>query len=67
MLTGIAHDLRRRIEAHRLTVQKGSSESSLVMTFEPGRHIGQQGKARYLAEDDRARRTDAGEPVGKLQ
>ena len=41
----IAHQLRWRIEAHRLAVEQGSQKRRRCVTLQPTRHIHQQGKA----------------------
>src|SRR5688572_11884797 len=64
MCPRIAHQLRGRVEAHRLAVEERSGEDRGVMAFHPGGGVGQQGKAGtmtfreavfaetlYLAED----------------
>src|SRR5690606_40058290 len=49
VLARIAHDLRRRVEAHRLAVQQGRGEDGRVMAFHPGRGIGEDGEAGGMA------------------
>src|ERR1700730_18218473 len=44
MLAGIANDLRWRVEAHRLCIEKGASEHSRMVTFEPRRNIDEPGE-----------------------
>src|SRR5712675_3591758 len=41
----IAHQLRRRIETHRLTVDEGRAKCRRLVMFEPGRGVYQQCKA----------------------
>ena len=41
----ILHQLRRRIETHRLAVQQRGEEGGRVVALEPGGHIDQQGEA----------------------
>ncbi len=36
VLARVAHDLRRRIEAHGLGVQKGAAECRRIIAFDPG-------------------------------
>src|SRR6267154_5140879 len=45
MLLCIAHDLRRRIEAHGLAIDEGRREDIRIVAFDPGRGIDQDGKA----------------------
>ena len=49
MLAGVAHDLGRRVEAHRLAVEQGRGEDRGVVTFEPGRDIGEEREAGRMA------------------
>ena len=42
MLARVAHQLRRRVEAHRLTVQKRRRERRRVMALQPRAGVGQQ-------------------------
>src|SRR5579859_187871 len=49
MIAGVAHDLRRGVEAHRLAVEQGAGERRQVMAFEPGRDIDQMGEAGGVA------------------
>src|SRR5581483_6077843 len=42
----VTHDLCRRVEAHRLSVQEGCAKGVRIAAFQPGRGIDQQGKAR---------------------
>ena len=45
MLAGVADDLRRGVEAHRLAVQQGAGKNRWVVALHPGRGIDQVGKA----------------------
>src|SRR3981189_2748609 len=45
MLLCIAHDLRRRIEAHGLAVDEGRRKNIRIVAFDPGRGIDQDRKA----------------------
>ena len=49
MLAGVADDLRRGIEAHRLAVQQGAGEDRRVVALHPGRGIDQVGEAGGVA------------------
>ena len=49
MLTRIAHNLRRRIKPHRLTVQQTAGKGRRIMALHPTRHIDQLGKTRRMA------------------
>ena len=49
MLARIAHQLRRRIETHRLAVQQRCQECVRVVPLEPGADIHQQRKTRRMA------------------
>src|SRR5438045_1222871 len=49
VLPGVADDLGRRVEPHRLTVQEGAGEDFGVDAFDPGRDIDEEGKARGVA------------------
>ena len=49
MLLRVAHDLRRRIEAHRLAVEQRGREHIRVVAFDPGRGIDEVGEARRVA------------------
>src|SRR6516164_2255441 len=49
VLAGIAHDLRRRIEAHRLRVQKRAAEGVGMPMLEPGGNIDKLREARGMA------------------
>ena len=49
VLARVAHDLRRRIEAHRLRVQQRRGEGVRIAAFEPGRGIDQEREARRVA------------------
>ena len=49
MVAGVAHELRRRVEAHGLAVEDGAGEDVRVEAFEPGRDIDQQREARRVA------------------
>src|SRR5262245_62200198 len=46
---GASHDLRRRVEAHRLRVEERGGKGGRVMAFEPGRDIDEMGEARGMA------------------
>ena len=48
MFARIAHQLRGRVETHRLTVEKRGSECCRMMALEPCRHIDQERKARCV-------------------
>ena len=45
----IPHDLRRRIEPHRLAVQQRGAENVRVVALHPGRRVGDQREARGVA------------------
>jgi hypothetical protein len=47
--SGVADDLGRLVEAHRLAVEQGRAEDLRVVAFEPGRGIGQQREAGRVA------------------
>ena len=49
VLLRVAHDLRRRVEAHRLAVEQRGREHLRVVAFDPGRDIDQDRKARGVA------------------
>jgi hypothetical protein len=49
MLARIAHDLRRRVKAHRLAVQERGREHIRVVAFQPARDVDEVGKARRVA------------------
>ena len=49
MLLRVAHELRRRIKAHRLAVEQRRGEHIGVMAFDPGRGIDQDREARGVA------------------
>ena len=49
VLPGIANELRRRIEAHRLGVQERATEHIRMVAFHPGRGIGDQGEGGRMA------------------
>ena len=49
VLARIAHDLRRRIEAHRLRVQQRRRERRRVMALDPGRDVDEMREARRVA------------------
>ncbi len=49
MLAGVAHDLRRRVEAHRLRVQQRAAEHVRMVALQPGRGIGDQREAGRVA------------------
>ena len=46
MGAGVADQLRRGVEAHRLAVEQGTAKSRRMIMLEPGRDIGQQGETR---------------------
>src|SRR5262245_33376896 len=48
MLRGIAHDLRRRVEPHRLRIEEPRRESCRIAEFDPRRDIDEMGKARGM-------------------
>ncbi len=49
VLARVAHDLRRRVEAHRLRVQQRGGEGVRIAAFQPGRGIDQQREAGGVA------------------
>ncbi len=49
VLAGVAHDLRRGVEAHRLAVQERAGEDRRVVALQPGRDIDQEREARRVA------------------
>ena len=49
MVAGVAHDLRGRVEAHRLGVEQGRAEHVGMVTFHPGGGVGDLGEARGVA------------------
>ena len=49
VLARVAHDLRRRVEAHRLAVEQRRGEDVGVVAFEPGRDIDEQREAGGMA------------------
>ena len=49
MLAGVADDLRRGVEAHRLAVQQGAGKDRGVVALHPGRGIDQVGEAGGVA------------------
>ena len=49
VLAHVAHDLRRRIEAHRLRVEQRRREHVRIAALEPGRRVDQQREARGVA------------------
>ena len=49
MLLRVAHDLRRRVEAHRLAVEERACEHIRVMALQPARGIDQIGEACGMA------------------
>ena len=49
VLPGVAHHLRRRVEAHRLRVQERAAEHVGMVAFHPGRGIGDQGEGGGMA------------------
>ena len=65
VLAGVAHDLRRRVEAHRLGVEQGGAEHVRVVALHPGRGIGDQreGGGVALRESRRSRSPRAGVKV----
>src|SRR6185436_16338161 len=42
----VLHQLRRRVEAHRLAVEQPRAERRRVVALEPGRNVDQQREAR---------------------
>src|SRR5262245_18850110 len=46
---GATHDLRRRVEAHRLRIEERGGKGGGVMAFEPGRDIDEMGEASGMA------------------
>ena len=49
MLSSVPHQLRRRVEAHRLTVEQGRGERRGMPALEPGRDVDEERKARRVA------------------
>src|SRR3546814_17911171 len=49
MIAGIAHDLRRRVETHRLGVEQSGTEYVGMMMLHPARGIGDLRQARCMA------------------
>ena len=49
MLAGVAHELGRGIEAHRLGVEQGGGEDLGIVVFHPGRDVDQDREARGMA------------------
>ena len=49
MIARIAHDLGRRVEAHRLGVQQRRAEHIRMLAFHPGRGIGDQREGGRMA------------------
>ncbi len=49
MLTRVAHELGRLVEAHRLAVENRGAEDVRVVAFDPGRHIDEEREARRVA------------------
>ena len=49
VLTGVADELRRGVETHRLAVQQGTSEHGRMVPLQPGRDIDQPREARRMA------------------
>ena len=49
VLAHVAHDLRRRVEAHGLRVEQRGREHVRIAALEPGRGIDQQREARGMA------------------
>ena len=49
VLAHVAHDLRRRVESHRLRVEQGRGEHVRITALEPGRGIDEQREARGMA------------------
>src|SRR5262249_47168834 len=46
LLAGVAHDLRRRVEAHGLAVEERRRKDRGIMALEPSRDIDQEREAR---------------------
>ncbi len=44
----VAHQLRGRVEPHRLAREQGRRERRGVVTLQPGRHVDQQSEARRV-------------------
>src|SRR6266850_2155147 len=69
MAFGVFDDRRGRVKAHRLGVQQRASKLGGIVTFEPGRRVSDQRKARRMAfrETVLAEAADLLEnPLGKL-
>ena len=49
VLPRIAHELGRRVKAHRLGVEQGGSEDLGIVVFHPGRDVDQDREARGMA------------------
>src|ERR1700743_2563591 len=49
MLLSVAHDLRGRVEPHRLAVEKSCREYVRIEAFDPCRGVDQIGKTRRVA------------------
>jgi hypothetical protein len=49
MFARVAHQLRRRVETHRLAVQQRRQEGVGVVALEPGADVDQQRKAGGMA------------------
>lgn len=49
VLLRVAHNLRRRVEAHRLRVEQGGGKHLRMVAFDPGGDIDQQGKRGGVA------------------
>jgi hypothetical protein len=49
VLARVAHDLRRRVEAHRLAVEQGGGEDVGVVALHPARDVDEIGEARRVA------------------
>jgi hypothetical protein len=49
VLARVAHQLRRRVEAHRLAVEQRGQEGVRVVALEPGADVDQQRKAGGVA------------------
>jgi hypothetical protein len=49
VLARIPHDLRRRVEPHRLRVQQRRAENVGVVAFHPARGVGDQREGRGMA------------------
>ena len=49
MFARVAHDLRRRIKAHRLGIEQGAGEDIRIAAFDPGRSIDEQREGGRMA------------------